>query len=124
MEIHGQILCVFIVIAIIAATWIGPRSWGLLGLLAAHFFCVFGWLSMAMVSLYTGIWSDYESRLVLIGLLFQAFIVNLFLLPLGIYAMRRWQRLSINSSKLSRVRCAYRNTRFQWYAQRTLHTIS
>ncbi len=99
METLGHFIHVAIFLAMIAVTWIGPRSLGLPGLVAAHLLCVVGWFAMTAVSIYTGIWSEYEGGIVIFGLLPQAFVFNCLMLPVGIWAMFRWSRLSPLSPK-------------------------
>ena len=94
MVFYGQLIHIAILFLIVAATWIGPRYLGLLGLLAAHVICVLGWFGATYVSLVTGIWKNYDSGLVVFGLLIQAFLLNCLLLPIGIVAMLRWRQLS------------------------------
>ncbi len=61
---------------------------------AAHFFCVFAMIVMGIVSFMSGIWPfPYEPE-IMIGLTLQAVVFNSVMLPLSIWAMIRWSRLS------------------------------
>ena len=90
----GQFTNVSILIVLVALSWCLPRAWGGLGLVGAHLTAVGGWILMGGVALATGIWPQYDDGLVIIGLVIQAFIFNCFMLPVGIWAMLRWRRLS------------------------------
>lgn len=94
METVGLFVNVSILIVLVALSWCLPRAWGGLGLVGAHLTAVGGWMSMGCVALATGIWPTYDDGLVVLGLVIQALIFNCLMLPVGIWAMLRWRRLS------------------------------
>lgn len=89
----AHIIHIAILLAMIAASWLLPRTFGLFGLLAAHFCGVIGVVLIAYVTLVAGIGTDYEP-LELIGYAIQGMIFNIAMLPLSVWAMFRWLRLS------------------------------
>ena len=82
-----------ILIAMVAASWILPRTYGLLGLLAAHVCGIIGLIAMGGVSLMSGVGPAYEP-IELFGYIIQGVIYNFVMLPLSIWALLRWRRLS------------------------------
>lgn len=94
METVGVFINVSILTVLVALSWCLPRDWGGLGLVGAQLTAVIGWLLMGCIALATGIWPEYDDGLVFIGLMIQAFLFNCLMLPIGIWAMLRWRRLS------------------------------
>lgn len=100
MILHGQIMQGLLLVVMIGISWFAPRSLGLLGLIAGHFVCVLGWCGMGGIALASGIWEEYE-LVELIGFVGYAVVFNTLMLPVGIVAMRRWERLSPLSRRYS-----------------------
>ena len=90
-----------ILTAMIAVSWLLPRTLGLLGLFAAHFCGVIGVVSMGYVSLSSDIGPAYEP-IEVFGYAIQGVIFNIMMLPVSIWAMFRWRRLSPMSTLYNR----------------------
>ena len=71
-EMNGHVLHLVILVAMVVASWVLPRTFGLLGLFAADFCGVIGLVSMGWVSLASGIWPTYDEPLVIFALCFRA----------------------------------------------------
>ena len=79
-----------ILLGMIAASWVLPRTKGLLGLLAAQFCGVIGMVFISYVSLLFDIGPDYEPP-ELLGCVIFGISFNILTLPLSITAMSRWK---------------------------------
>ncbi len=91
-----------IVAVLVAASWWLPRTFGLLGMFAGHCVVVGVWVVMRLETEPEN-WEDYFAG---IRLVIEAFLFNCLMLPLGIWAMRQWQR----KSPMSPVRDRYTQT--------------
>jgi len=100
MILLGQTLNIVIVIGIAAGHWALPSRLGLLGVFCAQCATVFGWFVMGAIALATGVWAEYDGILNHIGLLIQAIIANVVMLPLNGFALRRFRRRRQGSSWL------------------------
>ena len=85
------ILGLILLAAFAVITWIGPRRYGLGGLIVVHLIGLATYFTFAGLSLYAGVY-EYDGLLSLIGLATQVFILNGLLLPIGIIALWRRRR--------------------------------
>ncbi len=92
----GVVFLVFAVVILVAVSYLLPRTFGLPGLIAAHLNTVF---SMFVILAGYHIWLDLPEEMpvaieiaVVAGPLGMCF--NFAMLPLSIWAMFRWRRLS------------------------------
>lgn len=86
-------LGLLMLVAFVAITWIGPRRYGLGGLVAVHIIVLVSYFVYAGVSLSAGVY-EYDGAPSLIGLVIQVFLLNCLLLPIGIVALWMRQRAS------------------------------
>lgn len=100
MIVIGHVCQAILLIGMIAISWIAPRSLGLLGLIGGHLACVLGWWTMGGIAVASGIWEAHEPVEFFV-LIEYAVIFNTLMLPIGITAMRRWERLSPLSRKFT-----------------------
>ena len=83
-----------LIAAVLGASWLLPRTLGLLGLFLAHVCCVCLTVAMGAVAVIAEIAPiAYEPEMIFL-LILAGFAIDVFLLPVSITAMIRWRRLS------------------------------
>jgi hypothetical protein len=87
------ILGIAMLATFVAITWIGPKRYGLTGLLVVHLVILVFYFVFAGVSLSAGVY-EYDGALSIFGLALQVFLLNCLLLPVGMIALWRRRRAS------------------------------
>ena len=90
MNGYFGLIAVGCLILVAGLTWWAPRHFGLFGLIGAQYATVFAYFIFTALAMEAERY-EYDGVLSIIGLLMQAVLLNCLLLPLGLFALRRWR---------------------------------
>ena len=93
MAAHFDIFSIGFLVLFVGLTWIGPRYFGLFGMVGVHLFVLMGYLALALFAMEAGRY-EYDGELSMLGLFIQAFLLNCLLLPISLVALWRYRRSS------------------------------
>jgi hypothetical protein len=88
---HHSIIIGLSLAAFLAVNWVGPRYFGLAGMVGGHLVVLFGWFYLAVLAMDAGRY-EYDGAMTIIGLAVQAFVLNCLMLPVAGVALWRRRR--------------------------------
>jgi hypothetical protein len=80
-----------LLVVFIIASWFVPRHWGVAGMVLVQFALLITYFVLACIAMKLGRY-EYDGLLSVIGLAFQAFLLNSLLLPIALVALLRRRR--------------------------------
>ena len=93
MAVYFDIICIIFFASVVSTTWLGPRHYGVIGMLAVHVLVFAGHFAFAMIAIAAGR-CEYDGILSHMGVAIQAILLNCLLLPLAIAALWRRRRFA------------------------------